>query len=99
MKTTHELLREVIDFVDENLGKKFVVKKGTFEDETVTIAGYTERDGLGIPSVIVELPNISPMGDLGWGIEGKHDLYDRIILDADPMKGYWYVDIEDLEEC
>lgn len=26
MKTSHELLRDVITFVDENLGKKFVVK-------------------------------------------------------------------------
>lgn len=99
MKYYSELLKDVQNFVDTNLAKKFVIKRGCFEGETVTIAGYTERDGLGIPSVIVELPNISPMGDLGWGIESKHDLYDRIILDADPMKGYWYVDIEDLEEC
>lgn len=99
MKTTHELLREVIDFVDENLGKKFVVKKGTFEGETVTVAGYTEKNGLGGPSVIVELPNIFPMGDLGWSPEGKQSLYDRIILEADPMQSYWYVYIEDLEEC
>lgn len=99
MKTTHELLREVIDFVDENLGKKFVVKKGTFEDETVTIAGYTEKDGLGGPSVIVELPDTLPMDDRGWNPEDKHGLYDRIILDADPMQSYWYVDIENLEEC
>lgn len=99
VKTTHELLREVIDFVDENLGKKFVITKGRFEGETVTVAGYTEQDGLGRPSIIVELPNIFPMGGLGWNPEDKQGLYDRIILDADPMQSYWYVDIEDLEEC
>ncbi len=70
MKTYTELLRGVKDFADENLGKKFVITKGRFEGETVTVAGYT-----------------------------KQDLYDRIILDADPMQSYWHVGIEDLEEC
>lgn len=99
MKTSHELLRDVITFVDENLGKKFVVKGGNFGGETVTVAGYTTKDGWGGPSVIVELPDTLPMGDRGRNPEDKHGLYDRIILDADPMQSYWYVDIEDLEEC
>ena len=99
MKTYTELLRGVKDFSDENLGKKFVITKGRFEGETVTVAGYTEQDSLGRPSIIVELPNIFPMGDLGWSPEDKQGLYDRIFLDADPTQSYWYVDIEDLEEC
>lgn len=99
MKTSHELLREVVDFVDENLGKKFVVKGGNFDGETVTVAGYTIKDGLGDPSVIVELPDTLPMDDCGWNPEDKHGLYDRIILDADPTQSYWYVDVENLEEC
>ena len=99
MKTDHELLREVIDFVDKNLGKKFVIKEGVYKEETVTIAGYTEKDGLGEPSVIVELPDTLPMNDHGWKPGDKEGLYDRIILDADPMQSYWYVDIEDIEEC
>lgn len=99
MKTSHELLRDVITFVDENLGKKFVVKSGNFGGETVTVAGYTTKDGWGGPSVIVELPDTLPTGYRGWNPEDKHGLYDRIILDADPTQSYWYVDIEDLEEC
>lgn len=99
MKYYSELLKDVQDFVDTNLAKKFVIKRGCFEGETVTIAGYTKQDGLGRPSVIVELPDTLPMGNRGWNPEDKHGLYDRIILDADPMQSYWYVDIEDLEEC
>lgn len=99
MKTYTELLRGVKDFADENLGKKFVITKGCFEGETVTVAGYTKQDGLGTPSIIVELPDTLPMNNRGWNPEDKQDLYDRIILDADPMQSYWYVGIEDLEEC
>lgn len=99
MKTYTELLRGVKDFADENLGKKFVITKGRFEGETVTVAGYTKQDGLGRPSIIVELPNIFPMNNHGWNPEDKQGLYDRIFLDADPTQSYWYVDIEDLEEC
>lgn len=99
MKTCNELLGEVRDFTVENLGKKFVIKKGVFEGETVTVAGYTTKDGWGGPSVIVELPDTLPMNNRGWNPEDKHGLYDRIILDADPTQSYWYVDIEDLEEC
>lgn len=98
MKYYDELLREVKDFVDENLCKKFVLKSGGFKGETVTVAGYTKQDGLGRPSIIVELPDTLPMNDRGWYPEEKQGLYDRILLDADPMISYWYVDIEDLEE-
>ena len=99
MKYYSELLKDVQDFVDTNLAKKFVIKRGGFEGETVTIAGYTKQDGLGTPSIIVELPDTLPMDNRGWNPEDKQGLYDRIILDADPMQSYWYVDIEDLEEC
>jgi hypothetical protein len=99
MKYYSDLLREVQDFAHGNLGKKFVIKRGCFEGETVTVAGYTEQNGLGRPSVIVELPDTLPMNNRGWNPEDKQGLYDRIILDADPMQSYWYVDIEDLEEC
>lgn len=99
MKYYSDLLEEVQDFAHGNLGEKFVIKRGCFEGETVTVAGYTEQNGLGRPSVIVELPDTLPMGDRGWNPEDKHGLYDRIILGADPTQSYWYVDIEDLEEC
>ena len=99
MKYYSELLKDVQNFVDTNLAKKFVIKRGCFEGETVTIAGYTKQNGLGRPSVIVELPDTLPMNNRGWNHEYKQDLYDRVILDADPMQSYWYVDIEDLEEC
>lgn len=99
MKTSHELLRDVITFVDENLGKKFVVKGGNFGGETVTVAGYTTKDGWGGPSVIVELPDTLPMGYRGWNPEDGLCLYDRMLLETDPAKSYWYVYIEDLEEC
>lgn len=99
MKYYSELLKDVQDFADTNLAKKFVIKKDMFEGETVTIAGYTKQDGLGTPSIIVELPDTLPMNNRGWNPEDKQGLYDRMILDADPMKSYWYVDIEDLEEC
>lgn len=99
MKYYSELLKDVQDFVDTNLAKKFVIKRGCFEGETVTIAGYTKQDGLGTPSIIVELPDTLPMDNRGWNPEDKHGLYDRIILDADPTQSYWYVDIEDIEEC
>ena len=98
MKTSHELLRDVITFVDENLGKKFVVKGGCFEGETVTVAGYTEQNGLGRPSVIVELPDTLPMNNRGWNPEDGLCLYDRMLLETDPAKSYWYVYIEDLED-
>lgn len=99
MKYYSDLLEEVQDFAHGDLGEKFVITKGRHKGETVTIAGYTTKDGWGGPSVIVELPDTLPMGDRGWNPEDKHGLYDRIILDADPMQSYWYVDIEDLEEC
>lgn len=98
MKYYSDLLKDVQDFVDTNLAKKFVITKGCFEGETVTVAGYTKQDGLGTPSIIVELPDTLPMNNRGWSPEDKHGLYDNIILDTDPMQSYWYVDIEDLED-
>lgn len=99
MKTYNELLGEVRDFTVENLGKKFVIKGGCFEGETVTVAGYTEQNGLGRPSVIVELPDTLPMYNRGWNPEDEPFLYDRILLETDPRQSYWYVGIEGLEEC
>lgn len=98
MKYYGELLRDVQDFVDTNLAKKFVIKRGVFEEETVTIAGYTTQDGMGVPSIIVELPDTLPMNNRGWSPEDKQGLYDHILLDADPTQSYWYVDIKDLED-
>lgn len=99
MKYYSELLKDVQDFVDTNLAKKFVIKRGCFEGETVTIAGYTKQDGLGNPSIIVELPDTLPMNNRGWNPEDGLCLYDRMLLETDPAKSYWYVYIEDLEEC
>lgn len=98
MKTYNELLGEVRDFTVENLGKNFVIRRGCFEGETVTVAGYTEKDGLGRSSVIVELPDTLPMNNRGWNPEDGLCLYDRMLLETDPAKSYWYVYIEDLED-
>lgn len=98
MKYYSELLKDVQNFVDTNLAKKFVIKRGCFECETVTVAGYTEQDGLERPSVIVELPDTLPMNNRGWNPEDGLCLYDRMLLETDPAKSYWYVYIEDLED-
>lgn len=82
MKYYSELLKEVPDFVDTNLAKKSVIRRGCFEGGTV--AGYTTKDGYGGPSVIVELPDTLPMNNRGRNPEDKQGLYDRIIPDADP---------------
>lgn len=103
MKYYGDVLSAVKGFVHDNLGKQFIIEKGAFEGETVTVtvtvAGYTEQDSLGVPSVIVELPDTLPMKNQGWSPEDKQGLYDRILLDAAPLTTYWYVDIEDLEKC
>ena len=98
MKYYSELLKDVQDFVDTNLAKKFVIKRGCFEGKTVTVAGYTEHDGLGRPFVIVELPDTLPMINRGWNPEDGLCLYDQMLLETDPAKSYWYVYIEDLED-
>lgn len=98
MKYYSDLLEEVQDFAHGNLGEKFVITKGCFEGETVTVAGYTEQNGLGRPSVIVELPDTLPMNNRGWNPEDGLCLYDRMLLETDPAKSYWYVYIEDLED-
>ena len=99
MKYYGGVLSAVKGFVHDNLGKRFVIEEGVFEGETVTIAGYTKQDGLGVPSIIVELPDTFSMNNQGWSPEDKQGLYDRILLDADPLTTYWYVDINDLKEC
>lgn len=98
MKYYDEILKEVKAFTEANLGKKFVIKGGVSEEETATVAGYTTQDGLGYPSVIMELPDTLPMGNRGWSPEDKPCLYDRILLETDPTKSYWYVCIESLED-
>lgn len=98
MKYYSKLLKDVQKFVDTNLAKKFVIKRGCFEGETVTVAGYTEQNGLGRPSVIVELPDTLPMNNCGWNTEDGLCLYDRMLLETDPAISYWYVYIEDLED-
>lgn len=98
MKYYDEILIKVKAFTDANLAKKFVIKRGCFEGETVTVAGYTTQDGMGVPSIIVELPDTLPMNNRGWSPEDKQGLYDHILLDADPTQSYWYVDIKDLED-
>lgn len=98
MKYYDEVLKEVVDFAYIFQGKRLVIAKGCFEGETVVIAGYTTQDGLGRPSIIVELPDTLPMNNRGWSPEDKQGLYDHILTETDPMISYWYVDIEDLEE-
>lgn len=99
MKYYDDILKEVVDFAYIFQGKKFVITNGCFEGETVTVAGYTTQDGLGTPSVIVELPDTLPMNNRGWNPGDKQGLYDHILLEDDPLLSYWYVDVEDLEEC
>lgn len=99
MKNYDEVLEKVKAFTEANLGKKFVIKRGVFEEETATVAGYNTRGGLGCPSVIMELPDTLPMGNRGWSPEDGFCLYDRMLLDTDPTKSYWYVYIEDLEDA
>ena len=99
MKYYDEILKEVKAFTEANLGKKFVIRIGVFEEETATVAGYTTQDGLGYPSVIMELPDTLPMGNRGWSPEDEPCLYDRILLETDRAKSYWYVYIEDLEDA
>lgn len=99
MKYYDEILKDVKAFTEVNLGKNFVIKRGVFGKETATVAGYTTQDGLGYPSVIMELPDTLPMGNRGWSPEDEPCLYDRILLETDPTKSYWYVYIEDLEDA
>lgn len=98
MKHYIDLLEEVQDFAHGNLGEKFVITKGCHEGETVTIVGYTGQDVSGVPSIIVELPDTLPMGNRGWSSEDGPRLDDRMLLDADPAKSYWYVSIDNLED-
>lgn len=92
---TYELA-EVKGFVNDCLGKRFILKAGMFEDEEVTVVGYTDRDGLGNPAVIVELPETSL--DKGWGLS-ELDLDDHVIADVAEDVQLWYADVENLIEC
>ena len=99
MKYYDEILKDVKSFTEANLGKNFVIKRGVFEGETATVAGYTDQDGLGRPFIIVELPDTLPRGNRGWSPEDEPCLYNRILLEIDPAKSYWHVYIEDLEDA
>lgn len=92
-------LRKVKEFVDKNIGKKFVIKRGIFEYEMATVVGYTTRDGFGEPSVIVELPeNMTGPISESWGLDCTSP-DDHFILDVAEDACFWYVYIEVLEEC
>lgn len=87
-------LAEVKAFVEANLGETFRIKKGLFEGEEATVAGYTERDGLNMPSVIVEI-DYDPFHE-GWG-EYELTAKDHLILDVNHPTSLWYVDMDDIE--
>lgn len=89
-------LGEVEGFISDNLGKRFALKEGMFEGEEVTVVGYTDRDSLGNPAVIVELPETSL--DKGWGLN-ELDLEDHVITDVAEDVRLWYSDVENLIEC
>lgn len=89
-------LEEVKEFTKRCLGTRFTFKEGMFKDEVVTVVGYTDKDGLGDPAVIVELPKTSL--DLGWGLN-ELDLGDHVIADVAEDAQLWYAYIERLEAC
>lgn len=89
-------LEEVKEFTNEYLGKRFTLKSGVFADEEVTVVGYTDKDVLGDPAVIVELPETSLDG--GWWLN-ELDLEDHVIADVAEDVRLWYAHIENLEEC
>lgn len=89
-------LEEVKEFTNEYLGKKFRLKSGLFVDEEVTVVGYTDKDGLGDPAVIVGLPETPLAG--GWGLN-ELNLEDHVIADVTEEVRLWYAYIENLEEC
>lgn len=89
-------LGEVEGFISDNLGKRFTLKEGMLKGEEVTVVGYTDRDGLGNPAVIVELPETSL--DKGWGLN-ELDLEDHVIADIAGGVRLWYAYIENLEKC
>ena len=93
------LTEEVKAFVEANLGETIRIKEGIFGGEEAKVVGYTERDGLNMPSVIVEI-DYDPFHE-GWG---EHELTakDHLILDVNHPTSLWYVDMDDIEiikEC
>ncbi|WAX09684.1 hypothetical protein BT638P5_00028 [Bacteroides phage BT638P5] len=89
-------LEEVKAFTTRCLGKRFILKAGRFKDEEVTVVGYTDKDGLGDPAVIVVLPGTSP--DRGWDIN-QLDLDDHISACVAGDVKLWYSYVENLIEC
>lgn len=96
MKYYGDVLSAVKGFAHDNLGKRFVIEDGIFEGEEATVVGYTDRDGFGVPSVIVELPETSL--DKGWGLDQLY-MHDHVIADVAEDVQLWYVDINALKEC
>jgi hypothetical protein len=89
-------LEEVKAFTTRCLGTRFTLKSGAFADKEVTVVGYTDKDGLGDPAVIVALPETSL--DRGWGLN-ELDLEDHVIADVAGGVRLWYAYIENLEKC
>lgn len=89
-------LGEVKEFTKCCLGKKFVLKDGVFADEEVTVVGYTDKDVLGDPAIIVERPETSLDG--GWGLD-ESGPEDHVIADVAEDVQLCYADIESLEAC
>lgn len=84
-------LEEVKEFTNEYSGTRFRLKSGLFADKEITVVGYTDKDGLGDPAVIVAL-------DRGWGLN-ELDLEDHIIANVAGDVRLWYAYIENLEKC
>ncbi|WAX09215.1 hypothetical protein BT401P3_00019 [Bacteroides phage BT401P3] len=89
-------LAEVEEFTKKCLGTRFILNLGAFVDEEVTVVGYTDGDAMGVPCVIVELPETSLVG--GWGLN-ELGLKDHVIADVAKDVQLWYADIESLEAC
>lgn len=89
-------LEEVKEFTKRCLGTRFTLKSGVFADKEITVVGYTDKDGLGDPAVIVALPETSL--DRGWGLN-ELGLEDHVIADVAEDVRLWYAYIENLEEC
>ena len=89
-------LEEVKEFTNEYSGTRFSLKSGVFAGKEITVVGYTDKDGLGDPAVIVALPETSLGG--GWGLN-ELDLEDHVIADVAGGVRLWYAYIENLEKC
>lgn len=92
-------LEEVKAFVEANLGETFRIKEGVFRGEKATVVGYTERDGLNMPSVIVEI-YYDPFHEG----RGEHELAarDHVLAVLTHPVCLWYIDMDNMEiieEC